>query len=74
MSCSGEGGKGRDHRTSFHAAMKIFRNEGIFGMYNGLASSTLCRHAWFRLLSKFNRFSIGCQLVCCVKLPTAQQG
>ena len=36
--CSGEGGKGRDHRTSIHAAMKILRNEGFFGMYNGLVS------------------------------------
>lgn len=32
----GEGGKSRDHRTSFHAILKIVRSEGVFGMYNGL--------------------------------------
>ena len=31
----GEGGKGREHRTSFHAILRILRNEGFLGIYNG---------------------------------------
>ena len=31
----GEGGVVREHRTSLHAIVKIVRNEGVFGIYNG---------------------------------------
>lgn len=31
----GEGGRGKDHRTSLHAITRIIRNEGFFGIYNG---------------------------------------
>ena len=35
MQMSGEGGATREHKTSFHALTKIFRNEGFRGIYAG---------------------------------------
>jgi solute carrier family 25 oxoglutarate transporter 11 len=35
MQMSGEGGTVREHKTSFHALSKIFRNEGFRGIYAG---------------------------------------
>ena len=35
MQMSGEGGGIREHKTSFHALAKIFRNEGFRGIYTG---------------------------------------
>lgn len=32
---TGEGGKGRIHKTSLHAITRIIRTEGIVGIYNG---------------------------------------
>lgn len=41
MQMSGEGGKVREHKTSFHAIGRVLRNEGIFGLYNGLSAGLL---------------------------------
>ena len=46
MQLSGEGGAGREHKTSLHALVKITRNEGILGLYNGL-SAGLFRQATY---------------------------
>lgn len=32
---TGEGGKVREHKTSFHAIARVVRNEGVLGFYNG---------------------------------------
>lgn len=40
--CSvGEGGKLREHKTSFHAIARVVRNEGVLGLYNGWVSAHL---------------------------------
>jgi len=31
----GEGGKVREHKTSFHAIARVVRSEGVLGLYNG---------------------------------------
>ncbi|XP_065192125.1 mitochondrial 2-oxoglutarate/malate carrier protein-like [Sycon ciliatum] len=46
MQMSGEGGKVREHKTSFHAVLKIFQKEGLRGMYTGL-SAGLFRQATY---------------------------
>jgi solute carrier family 25 oxoglutarate transporter 11 len=46
MQMSGEGGTVREHKTSFHALSKIFRNEGFRGIYAGL-SAGLFRQATY---------------------------
>uniref|UniRef100_A0A914XTX3 Mitochondrial 2-oxoglutarate/malate carrier protein n=1 Tax=Plectus sambesii TaxID=2011161 RepID=A0A914XTX3_9BILA len=62
MQVSGEGGKARDHRTTFHAIRSIFRNEGPLGFYNGL-SAGLFRQGTYTTLRlglytfMFDRFS-----------------
>lgn len=33
--CAGEGGKVREHKTSFHAIARVVRSEGVLGLYNG---------------------------------------
>ncbi len=35
MQMSGVEGAAREHKTSFHALITIFRNEGILGLYAG---------------------------------------
>lgn len=46
MQLSGEGGKVREHRTSFHAIARVVRSEGVLGLYNGL-SAGLFRQATY---------------------------
>jgi solute carrier family 25 oxoglutarate transporter 11 len=46
MQMSGEGGAAREHKTSFHALAKIFRTEGVRGIYAGL-SAGLFRQATY---------------------------
>ncbi|KAK3105327.1 hypothetical protein FSP39_022784 [Pinctada imbricata] len=41
MQLSGEGGKSRQYKTSFHALTSVIRNEGIFAVYNGLSAGLL---------------------------------
>ncbi|XP_065842563.1 mitochondrial 2-oxoglutarate/malate carrier protein-like [Oscarella lobularis] len=41
MQLSGEGGKVKEHRTSFHAIAKIMRSEGFIGVYSGLSAGLL---------------------------------
>lgn len=31
----GEGGRAREHKTSFHAIKNVIKNEGISGLYVG---------------------------------------
>jgi len=35
MQLSGEGGKARQYKNTFHAITTILRNEGIIGIYTG---------------------------------------
>lgn len=46
MQISGEGGAVREHKTSFHAFIRILRSEGFFGIYAGL-SAALFRQATY---------------------------
>jgi solute carrier family 25 oxoglutarate transporter 11 len=39
MQVSGEGGKSRDHSTSFHAVKNVYKNEGLLGFYNGFSAN-----------------------------------
>ncbi|CAI9741244.1 Hypothetical predicted protein [Octopus vulgaris] len=64
MQLSGEGGKAREHKTSFHAIRSILKNEGLTGMYTGLsagllrqASYTTTRLGIYTML--FDKFSSG---------------
>ncbi|KAL5014746.1 hypothetical protein ScPMuIL_009016 [Solemya velum] len=41
MQLSGEGGKVREHKTSFHAIRAILKNEGLTGLYTGLSAGLL---------------------------------
>ncbi|XP_031554429.1 mitochondrial 2-oxoglutarate/malate carrier protein-like isoform X2 [Actinia tenebrosa] len=41
MQMSGIGGAVKEHRSSVHAVMSILRNEGFFGVYNGLSAGLL---------------------------------
>lgn len=41
MQLSGEGGKAREYKTSFHAFRAIAAKEGIFAMYSGLSAGLL---------------------------------
>ncbi|XP_067658187.1 mitochondrial 2-oxoglutarate/malate carrier protein-like [Haliotis asinina] len=41
MQLSGEGGKAREHKTSFHALRHILKTEGITGVYTGLSAGLL---------------------------------
>lgn len=41
MQMSGVGGAVKTHQTSIHAIMSILRNEGFFGVYNGLSAGLL---------------------------------
>ncbi|KAK2172282.1 hypothetical protein NP493_975g04044 [Ridgeia piscesae] len=41
MQLSGEGGKAREHKTSFAVIRAILKNEGLFGFYNGLSAGLL---------------------------------
>ncbi|XP_076358006.1 mitochondrial 2-oxoglutarate/malate carrier protein-like isoform X1 [Tachypleus tridentatus] len=41
MQLSGEGGKARDHKSSFHAVRSIVKQEGLFGLYSGLSAGLL---------------------------------
>ncbi|XP_076315320.1 mitochondrial 2-oxoglutarate/malate carrier protein-like [Tachypleus tridentatus] len=41
MQLSGEGGKAREHKTSFHAIKSIVKKEGLFGLYTGLSAGLL---------------------------------
>ncbi|CAF1569909.1 unnamed protein product, partial [Didymodactylos carnosus] len=46
MQMSGEGGKAKEHKTSFHALRAIWKTEGFRGMYTGL-SAGLFRQATY---------------------------
>jgi len=39
MQLSGEGGKQRDHKTSFHAVANIVKNEGAIALYDGFTAN-----------------------------------
>ncbi|KAF6018445.1 SLC25A11 [Bugula neritina] len=41
MQLSGEGGKARQYKNTFHAITTILRNEGIIGIYTGLSAGLL---------------------------------
>lgn len=41
MQLSGEGGKSKEYKTSFHAIRGILKNEGIIAMYSGLSAGLL---------------------------------
>lgn len=41
MQLSGADGRPKEHKTSFHAAQAILKNEGIFAFYNGLSAGLL---------------------------------
>ncbi|KAG8235306.1 hypothetical protein J437_LFUL015709 [Ladona fulva] len=41
MQLSGEGGKAREYKTSFHAFRGIIQKEGVFALYNGLSAGLL---------------------------------
>jgi len=41
MQLSGEGGKAREYKTSFHAIQGIIKKEGVVAMYNGLSAGLL---------------------------------
>ncbi|KAJ8008643.1 hypothetical protein DPEC_G00107000 [Dallia pectoralis] len=41
MQLSGQGGKVREYRTSFHALASILKNEGLGGIYTGLSAGLL---------------------------------
>lgn len=41
MQMSGEGGKAKEYKTSFHALGSIARKEGIFSLYTGLSAGLL---------------------------------
>ena len=41
MQMSGEGGKKREHATTYHVAKSIFKKEGVSGFYSGLSASLL---------------------------------
>uniref|UniRef100_A0A646QD83 Mitochondrial 2-oxoglutarate/malate carrier protein n=1 Tax=Hemiscolopendra marginata TaxID=943146 RepID=A0A646QD83_9MYRI len=41
MQLSGEGGKAKEHKTSFHVIASVLRNEGITGIYTGLSAGLL---------------------------------
>jgi len=41
MQLSGEGGKAREYKTSFHAIQGIVKKEGVVAMYNGLSAGLL---------------------------------
>ncbi|GFG31791.1 hypothetical protein Cfor_04228 [Coptotermes formosanus] len=41
MQLSGEGGKAREYKTSFHAIQGIIKNEGVLAMYTGLSAGLL---------------------------------
>ncbi|KAH1026335.1 mitochondrial 2-oxoglutarate/malate carrier protein [Dendroctonus ponderosae] len=46
MQLSGQGGKAKEHKTSFHLLKSIVRNEGLFTLYTGL-SAGLMRQATY---------------------------
>lgn len=41
MQLSGEGGKAKEYKTSFHAIQGIIKKEGVVAMYNGLSAGLL---------------------------------
>lgn len=41
MQLSGEGGKAKEHKNTFHAIRSILAKEGITGMYSGLSAGLL---------------------------------
>jgi solute carrier family 25 oxoglutarate transporter 11 len=41
MQLSGEGGAKKVHKTAFHAILNIVKQEGLFGLYNGLSAGLL---------------------------------
>lgn len=41
MQLSGEGGKAREYKTSFHAIHGIVKKEGVVAMYTGLSAGLL---------------------------------
>ncbi|KAG1672906.1 Mitochondrial 2-oxoglutarate/malate carrier protein [Nymphon striatum] len=41
MQLSGEGGKTRQYKNSFHAVSQILKNEGVLAIYNGLSAGLL---------------------------------
>eukprot|EP00063_Salmo_salar_P037533 XP_014012368.1 PREDICTED: mitochondrial 2-oxoglutarate/malate carrier protein isoform X3 [Salmo salar] len=41
MQLSGQGGKAREYKTSFHALASILKNEGLGGIYTGLSAGLL---------------------------------
>lgn len=41
MQLSGEGGKSREYKTSFHAIRGILAKEGVIAMYSGLSAGLL---------------------------------
>jgi solute carrier family 25 oxoglutarate transporter 11 len=41
MQLSGEGGGKKVHKTAFHAVANIARQEGVYGLYNGLSAGLL---------------------------------
>ncbi|XP_071439351.1 mitochondrial 2-oxoglutarate/malate carrier protein-like [Hetaerina americana] len=41
MQLSGEGGKVKEYKTSFHALRGIIQKEGVFALYNGLSAGLL---------------------------------
>lgn len=41
MQLSGEGGKAKEYKTSFHAIRGIIAKEGVFAMYSGLSAGLL---------------------------------
>ncbi|KAF7266609.1 mitochondrial 2-oxoglutarate/malate carrier protein-like [Rhynchophorus ferrugineus] len=46
MQLSGQGGKAKEHKTSFHLLKSIVKNEGVFTLYTGL-SAGLMRQATY---------------------------
>lgn len=63
--CAGEGGKVREHKTSFHAIARVVRSEGVLGLYNGSVSSHLpyCMHLHVYITSVCSPVS-WCKVVC----------
>lgn len=41
MQLSGEGGKAKKHKTSFHVIQSVIRNEGVTALYTGLSAGLL---------------------------------
>ncbi|CDQ92715.1 unnamed protein product [Oncorhynchus mykiss] len=48
MQLSGQGGKAREYKTSFHALASILKNEGLGGIYTGLV--LLCYYILLTIL------------------------